>query len=453
MFIQLLYTDPLAQASYYIESDGQAMVIDPMREPEPYLDLARRRNAKIKYIFETHFHSDFVSGHLELSKRTGAVIIFGPGAKTKFQALTVFDGEVFYLGSLLFKILHTPGHTIESSCLLLHDENKKPYCIFTGDTLFNGDVGRPYYHKDDKTREELTGLLYESLNKKIRVLPDDLLVYPGHGEGSMCGKSIAKNIPTTIGEQKRYNLSMMFQNKDIFIKSHNDYSPEITGDFIRESEINKNGYETLDVLLKKEYHSLDLDRFKEEINLGAFVIDTRDADAFGAAFIPGSINIGLNGEYEIFAASFLNYNKPTLLVCEPGKEKESILRLARIGYHHVTGFLSGGIETWIKSKSLLNTVKSIDYSEFIADLSPDRKTLIDVRRVEEFKKRSIEGAINIPLQRLKDEIKCLNKEKELMLYCAGGYRSMIAASYLLREGFSKITNLKGGIDSGEHIAA
>ncbi|MGZ3898792.1 MAG: MBL fold metallo-hydrolase [Bacteroidia bacterium] len=447
MFIKQLYTSCLAQAAYYVESDGEAMVIDPLRESEPYLELAKSRNAKIKYVFETHFHADFVSGHQELSRRSGAVIVYGPNAKPAYQALIAFDGETFQLGKVKIKVIHTPGHTIESSCFLLVDEKGKPYCLFSGDTLFVGDVGRPDLLSGNYTKEELAGMLYDSLNNKIKKLPDDVIVYPGHGAGSACGKNLGKETISTIGKQKKENYALQPLLKDEFIQAVISDLTSPPPYFFKDASINKNGCDEYSMIFKKEKHPLSVFRFEEEVVKGALIIDTRNAEEFGKGYIPGSINIGLNGDFAVWVGTLIEFNKPMVIVAAHGFEEESIRRLARVGYDNVLGYLRDGIEAWQVAGLELESVTSIKYQELDIYTSGKKFTIIDVRKTGENEKLSIKGTTKIPLDQLEKNISSFDKNANYLVYCAGGYRSMIAISILRKHGIKNVINLEGGINA------
>jgi len=446
MYIKQLYTNCLSQAAYYIESDGEALVIDPLREPEPYLELAKERNAEIKYVFETHFHADFVSGHLDLSDKTGAVIVYGPGAKPAYQALIAFDGEKFNLGKIKIKVLHTPGHTIESVCFLLYNELNEPYCIFTGDTLFVGDVGRPDLLSGNLSKEVLAGMLYDSLNSKIKTLPDHVIVYPGHGAGSACGKNIGKETVSTIGEQKQNNYALKDISREIFIKNVTEGLAAPPPYFFKDAHININGYDKYEKLMRRETRAFSIAEFKNEVAKGAIILDTRLAEEFGNGFIAGSVNIGLNGDFAVWAGTLLEFNKALVIIATPGKEKESITRLARIGYDNVKGFLQGGIDTWKNAELELDNILSIEYSQLDLFTSGKNFIFLDVRRPGENECLKLENSLRIPLNTLGELANGLDKARPYLLYCAGGYRSMIAVSILKRAGIKEVLNLKGGIN-------
>ncbi len=446
MYIKQLYTNCLAQAAYYVESEGEALIIDPLREAEPYINLAKERGAKIKYVFETHFHADFVSGHIAISSKTDAVIVYGPCAKPTYPALIAFDGEKFDLGKLKIQVLHTPGHTIESSCFLLFNELNEPYCIFTGDTLLVGDVGRPDLLSGNLSKEALAALMYDSLNEKIKKLPDYVIVYPGHGAGSACGKNIGKETVSSIGEQKKNNYAMQNIPKNQFIYNVTKGLALPPAYFFKDAQININGYQNNELLNSRINLALTVSGFLNEIKKGAIILDTRNSEEFGSGFIPGSINIGLNGDFAIWVGTLIEFNTPLVIVASPGKEKESITRLARIGYDNVKGFLTDGFETWGNSGFEIDTIQSIHYSQLDVFTSGKNFVIFDVRKPGENEHLKIDGSIRIPLNTLGELINGLDKTRPYFVYCAGGYRSMIAASMLKRNGIKNILNLKGGIN-------
>ena len=445
MYIEQLYTNCLAEAAYYIESDGVAAIIDPLRETRPYIELAKRRNAKIKYVFETHFHADFVSGHVDLAREACAVIVYGPTAEAGFDILVAKDNEEFILGSIILKVLHTPGHTMESSCFLLKDENGNDHAVFTGDTLFVGDVGRPDLAvKSDLTREDLAGLLYNSLNIKLKTLADNVIVYPAHGAGSACGKNIGKETFSTIGQQKKYNYALQATSKEEFVSAVLDGLTDPPKYFFMDALLNKNGYSRIDELMKKNTIALSILEFTKEIEKGALVLDTRDADIFEKGFISGSVNIGLSGQYAPWVGAIIDANKPLVLIAEEGKEAEAILRLARVGYENIHGYLKGGIKEWENTGNSIDNVVGIDPADFVKTIKQDDK-IIDVRNQGEWETGIIEGATLISLNNLENELSLLDKTKHYYIHCAGGYRSMMASSLMKKNGFTKITNVRGGV--------
>jgi hydroxyacylglutathione hydrolase len=444
MYIEQLYTPCLAEAAYYIESNGEAVIIDPLRETEPYLSLASKRGATIKYIFETHFHADFVSGHIDLAAKTGAVIVYGPTAETGFYSLVAEDEEVFTIGDAKLKVLHTPGHTMESACYLLFDEEGKEHAVFTGDTLFVGDVGRPDLAiKGDLTENDLAGLLYDSLNTKIKTLPDNVIVYPAHGAGSACGKNIGKETFSTIGFQKKTNYALQPMTKKEFIAAVTDGLAEPPTYFAMDARLNKQGYENIEEVLTKNTNPLTVDEFEEAMQEGTLILDTRTADEYESGSLKNALNIGLNGQYAPWVGALLDASKPLLLITEEGKEAEAVLRLARVGYENVKGYLKGGISAWkMAGKSVVKT-NSITAAEFVQDIRS--KDIIDVRNASEWKNGVIENAQLIALADLEKQATRLDKKKHYYIHCAGGYRSMMAASLLKKNGFDQVTNVKGGI--------
>ncbi len=444
MYIEQLYTQCLAEAAYYIESNGEAVIIDPLRETEPYLALASKRGASIKYIFETHFHADFVSGHIDLAAKTGAVIVYGPTAETGFYSLIADDEEIFTIGDAKLKVLHTPGHTMESSCYLLYDEEGKEHAVFTGDTLFVGDVGRPDLAiKSDLTVEDLAGYLYESLNNKIKTLPDDVIVYPGHGAGSACGKNIGKETFSTIGFQKKTNYALQAMSKHEFVKAVTDGLTAPPTYFALDAMLNKQGYENIEQVLTKNTVPLSVDEFEKLMAAGVLVLDTRTADEFETGSIKNALNIGLNGQYGPWVGSLLDVKQPLILITEENKETEAVLRLARVGYENVKGYLKGGINEWKKAGKPVSIMDSIPAAEFATAIQ--QKNIIDVRNPSEWSKGVIENAQLIALADLEKQLSSLDKKKHYYIHCAGGYRSMMASSLMKKNGFEHVTNVKGGI--------
>lgn len=449
MFIKQLYTSCLSEAAYYIENNGEAAVIDPLRDTDMYISLAAERNATIKYIFETHFHADFVSGHLDLSKATGAPIIFGPGTETAFSIYPAKDGEVFSLGNASLQVLHTPGHTIESSCYLLSDEHNKPQAVFTGDTLFVDEVGRPDLSTGTGSKEELASLLYDSIHNKILPLGDDVAVYPAHGPGSSCGKNLGPDTFSTIGQQKQTNYALQPQSREAFIKAVTDGLPEPPAYFSINAKINKDGYNSMDELLTKGFRPLSVAAFKELMQKDTMIIDTRNATEFTLGFIPGSVSIGLDGRFAEWAAGLLPFTVPMLLVTAPGKEKETLVRLARVGFDKVEGFLEGSFNAWVKAGEVTDMIIDIEADELAMDLPYDENmVIVDVRRETEFADGHIKDAMNIPLNDLTDPGSMANFEDHHNLYvhCGSGYRSVIASSLLKRQGLHNLRNVLGGWD-------
>jgi glyoxylase-like metal-dependent hydrolase (beta-lactamase superfamily II)/rhodanese-related sulfurtransferase len=449
MFIKQLYTGCISEAAYYIESKGEAAIIDPLRDIDVYLDLANERKAKIKYIFETHFHADFVSGHVDLSKATDAPIVYGPETVTKFPAHIAKDGEKFTLGELTIKVLHTPGHTLESTCYLLKDEKGKDHCVFTGDTLFVGDVGRPDLAQKDEdiTTNDLAGMLYDSLQSKIIPLADDVIVYPAHGPGSSCGKNLGPDTDSTIGVEKQFNYALKAASREEFIKVVTDGIPPPPLYFPINAKINKEGYESLDEVLEQGMKALSVGEFKKLITDDTIILDTRNSDEFTQGFVPGSVSIGLNGRFAEWAGSLLPFDAPLLLVSDPGKEKESIIRLARVGLDKVQGYLKGGYQAWKNSGEPTDLIIDVEPDELMMDIPFDKNlVVVDVRKPVEFAEGHLQDAINIPLNELTDPASMANIEERHNLYvhCATGYRSIIAASLLKRQGIHNLRNIAGG---------
>jgi hydroxyacylglutathione hydrolase len=439
MYIEQLYTNCLAEAAYYIESEGEAAIIDPLRETEPYIELAARRGAKIKYVFETHFHADFVSGHLDLSRIVNAPIIYGPQADTSYKAYNATDGEVFQLGKVSIKALHTPGHTPESTCYLLLDENKKPHAVFTGDTLFVGDVGRPDLLDGKMSKEELASMLYDSLNAKIKTLPDDVIVYPAHGPGSACGKNIGKETQSTIGQQKKFNYALKEMSREEFIDKVTEGILPPPQYFLEDARINKQGYEPIEEVIRDNQKPLSAEQVKGAIKNGAVLLDTRTADDFEKGFVPGSINIGLNGQFAVWVGTLIDITREIVLVTEPGKEYESVLRLARVGYEKVIGYLKGGVAAW---PDQLETVNSITAEELKDHLNST--SIIDVRKPGEWNAGHLKEASFVPLADFPSNLNDLDKNQSYIVHCGGGYRSMTAISIMKKHGFKNLINVYGG---------
>lgn len=449
MFIQQLYTGCLSEAAYYIESDGEAAIVDPLRDIEVYLELAASRKAKINYIFETHFHADFVSGHLDLAKVTGAPIIYGPDTDTKFDALVAKDGQQFKIGSLTLEVLHTPGHTLESTCYLLKDAAGKDYCIFTGDTLFVGDVGRPDLAQkgSEITTNDLAGMLYDSLQSKIVPLADDVIVYPAHGPGSSCGKNLGPDTSSTVGEEKKFNYALKAANREEFIKTVTDGIPPPPQYFPINARINKEGYDSLDAVLEQAMRPLSVEAFKNLTTPETVILDTRNSSEFTQGFVPSSVSIGLDGRFAEWAGSLLPFDVPMLLVAEPGKEKESIIRLARVGLDRVQGYLDGGYPAWQKSGEESDMIIDVEAGELMMDIPFDENlVVIDVRKPTEFADGHLKDAVNLPLNDMTDpgNMAHIDDHHNLYVHCAGGYRSVIASSLLKRQGFHNLRNIVGG---------
>lgn len=447
MVVEQLYTKCLSEAAYFIASDGEAAVVDPLRDVDEYIRKAEEMGVKIKYIFETHFHADFVSGHLELSQRTGAPILYGPNTETKFDVHVAADGEEFSVGKLKIKVLHTPGHTLESSCYLLYNEEGKPHCIFTGDTLFVGDVGRPDLFSGNMSKEELAGMMYESLNDKIKALPDDVIVFPAHGPGSSCGKNLGAETYSTIGQQKATNYALQDMTKEEFVKAVTEGLSTPPAYFPLNAKINKEGYESMDALMRIAMTGFTVAELKEKLKDEVLLLDTRPATEFTQAFIPGAISIGLEGRFAEWAGSLLPFDQPMVLVTEPGKEEETVIRLARVGFENVQGYLQGGMDAWINAGEEVDMIIDIEPNELAMDIPHDnRLEVLDVRKQTEYDAGHVKGATNVPLDTMKDifNIALISSENNLYVHCAGGYRSVIAASLLKRQGYHNLRNVLGG---------
>jgi glyoxylase-like metal-dependent hydrolase (beta-lactamase superfamily II)/rhodanese-related sulfurtransferase len=448
MKIEQIYTGCLAQGAYLIVSNGEAAVIDPLREVDPYIRKAEQTGATIKYVFETHFHADFVSGHLDLSEKTGAPIIYGPGAKTGFKAHIATDKEEFQLGEVTIQVLHTPGHTLESACYLLLDKNRKPVALFSGDTLFIGDVGRPdLAQQGDLTMDDLAGMLFDSLREKVMPLPDDVIVYPAHGAGSACGKNMSKETSDTLGNQKRFNYALRADmTKEEFIKEVTAGLAEPPQYFPQNVKMNRDGYESIDDVLERGDQALSAEAFEAKANnTDALILDTRNADDFAKGFIPNSINIGIQGGFAPWVGALVPDLKQNLLiVTEPGKEEEVVTRLARVGYDQTIGYLNGGFQAWKDSGKEVDSIESISADEFADDFKNGALEIVDVRKPDEFNSGHIEGAKNLPLDYINDLMEDFPKGKKLYIHCAGGYRSMIAASILKSRGIDDVVNIEGG---------
>ena len=449
MVVKQLYTKCLSQGAYYIESAGEAAVIDPLREVSEYINIAKASNSKIKYIFETHFHADFISGHITLSKLTNAPIVYGPNATPSFESIIAHDNQVFSIGDITIKVIHTPGHTLESTCYLLSDENQNPYCLFSGDTLFLGDVGRPDLAQKSLniSKEDLAGILYDSIHNKISVLPDHILIYPAHGAGSACGKNMMKETVDTLANQKIVNYAL---NGSF---SKNEFIEELTHDlesppdyFPSNVMLNQEGYKDFDFVLKNSFNRLDLLQFKElNDSDDTIVLDVRNQNDFKKGFIPGSVFIGLNGTFAPWVGSIIkDINKKILLICDQGKEKEAIVRLSRVGFDNCLGFLDGGFDNWM-SENEFDTIESID-SDNLSSIV-ESINLVDVRKLSERSNGFLKNTISIPLDLFQDNLNSLDKNKKYYVHCAGGYRSMIACSILKRNGFNSPIDVTGGFSA------
>ena len=447
MKIEQIYTGCLAQGAYYIESDGEAAVIDPLREYAPYLKRAEDSGAKIKYVFETHFHADFVSGHVDLAEKTGATIVYGPNATPAYQVHIAKDEELFSIGKLKIKVLHTPGHTLESSCYLLFDENGKAHCLFTGDTLFIGDVGRPdLAQKSDLTQNDLAAMLYDSLQKKIMPLDDEVIVYPAHGAGSACGKNMSKETFDTLGHQKQVNYALKAESKAQFIEEVTTGILPPPAYFMLNVQKNKHGTGGFDKAMNQGTRGYTARDFEELANASdALVLDTRPAQLFGKGFVPNAINIGLDGQFAPWVGALIpDLQQPILLVTEKGKEQESVMRLARVGYDNVLGYLEGGVEAWEQAGNELDKVESINAESFAEIWKAQQPTVVDVRKITEFEGGHVAGAKNIPLDYINENMAQIPNDKPFYLHCAGGYRSMIFASILKSRGIDNFSEVAGG---------
>lgn len=457
MKIEQIYTGCLAQGAYYITSNGEAAIIDPLREIQPYMDRLAKDKVKLKYIFETHFHADFVSGHLDLGKKTGAAIVYGPNAACEFDCISAKDGEEFKVGDVTFKVLHTPGHTIESSTFLLRDENGKDYAIFSGDTLFLGDVGRPDLAQKaaNMTKEDLAGLLYDSLMNKIMPLADDVIVYPAHGAGSACGKNMMKETVDTLGNQKKINYALNQPNKEAFVKAVTAGLLPPPQYFGYNVAMNKKGYESFESVLNHGMRALTADEFEAAAEeTGALILDTRSNADFYKGFIPQSVNIGLNGDFAPWVGALIvDVKQPLLLITDEGKEEETVTRLSRVGFDNVLGHLKGGYNAWIAAGKETDKINRITAQQFASKYKTGNSEVIDIRKANEYDAEHIENAGNKPLDYINDWIKDINPNKHFYIHCAGGYRSMIAASILQARGYRNFTEIEGGFNAMKEAGA
>lgn len=450
MKIEQIYTGCIAHAAYYIENKGEAAIFDPLREVQPYIDRATADNAKIKYVFETHFHADFVSGHLDLAKKTGATIVYGPTAKPGFEALVAEDNQEFHVGDYVIKALHTPGHTMESTTYLLIDENGKEHGIISGDTLFIGDVGRPDLAQHviaDLTEEKLAGHLFDSLRNRIMPLSDELIVYPNHGAGSACGKKMSKETTDTLGNQKRTNYALRpDMTKAEFIKEVLTGLTSPPGYFPKNVLMNIQGYESLDTVLERGKKALSVEEFELLANeTHALVLDTRKPEDFAKGFIPNAINIGLDSNFAMWVGEMIiDIKQEILIIAEPGREEETIIRLSRVGYDHAIGYLKGGFESWTNAHKPTESIQRIS-AEQLASKYDSNPVIIDVRKRSEFESEHVKGAINVPLNEINAHLSEIPKDKPFILHCAGGYRSMIAASILKARGWEDFVDVEGGM--------
>lgn len=451
MKIEQIYTGCLAQGAYYITSNGEAAIIDPLRETKPYLDRLDKDGTTLKYIFETHFHADFVSGHLDLSKKTGAPIVYGPTAQPDFDAIIASDNQLFKIGNISIKVLHTPGHTLESSCYLLLDEAGNEVALFSGDTLFLGDVGRPDLAQKaaSMTQEELAGMLYESLINKVMPLPDSITVYPAHGAGSACGKNMMKETVDTLGNQKKMNYALNQPNKEAFVAAVTEGLLSPPGYFGMNVAMNKSGYDSFDKVLNQGMTPLNVSAFETAAEAtDALILDTRSNVDFALGFIPNAINIGLNGDFAPWVgAMVVDVKHPILLVTDPGKEEEAVTRLSRVGFDQVLGHLEGGFASWQQAGKEIDTIHRITPEQFAQEVKIAEDIIIDVRKETEYEAEHIQDAYNKPLAFINDWISKLEDTQHFYMHCAGGYRSMIAASILHARGIRNFTEVGGGFNA------
>lgn len=449
MKIEQIYTGCLAQGAYYIESEGEAAIIDPLRETETYIKKAEKDGAKIKYIFETHFHADFVSGHLDLSEKTGADIIYGEGANPSFSFVEAKNGQEFKLGKVTFRALHTPGHTLESTTYLLLDEEGKEHAIFSGDTLFIGDVGRPdLAQKGTLTQDDLAGMLYDSLRSKVMTLPDHVIVYPAHGAGSACGKNMSSETTDTLGNQKESNYALRADmTKQEFIKEVTDGILPPPRYFAGNVKMNKEGAQSLEKVMEKGNIVLDLDTFEAMANHGeTLVLDTRSQESFAHGHIPNSIFIGIDGNFAPWVGALIpDLQQPIIFVADAGREEEVVTRLSRVGFDNTLGYLRGGFTTWKNADKEIDTVTSISAEEFASDYHKDSLNVLDVRKPTEWEVDHISGAESLPLDFISEQMDKLDKSTTYYLHCLGGYRSIIAASILKSRGYHQLVDVAGGI--------
>lgn len=447
LYVEQMYTGCLAEAAYYIESNGEAVVIDPMRETAPYIEKAAARGSRIKYVFETHFHADFVSGHVDLARKTGAQIVYGPTAKTEFDAIIAEDGQVFTVGDVKFQLLHTPGHTMESSCYLLTDEEEKPYAVFTGDTLFIGEVGRPDLAQKgaDLTVEDLAGFMYDSLRNKLMTLPDEVIVYPAHGAGSACGKNISDERWSTIGQQKLTNYALQPMTKEEFIPQVSTGIMPPPQYFPKNAALNKQSLDDIDQLLEENTKAIGVDDLLKAQQEGALVLDTRGKLDFVAGFIPGSLFIGLDGSFASWAGTLIeDLNRPIVVVAPAGREREAALRLARVGYHNCVGYLEGGFDAWKATGRDIDTIETINASELPAHFTKGETSVVDVRKPGEYSAEHVDGAKHYALDFINAHLNELDKDTRHFLHCQSGFRSVIAASILKQQGYTDLVNVEGG---------
>jgi hydroxyacylglutathione hydrolase len=452
MHIEQIYTGCLAQGAYYITSNGEAAIIDPLRETQPYLERLERDNVKLKYVFETHFHADFVSGHVDLSEKTGAPIVYGPNANPEFEAIIATDSQVFTIGKITIRALHTPGHTMESTTYLLIDENGNEHAIFSGDTLFIGDVGRPDLAQKaaSMTQQQLAGILFHSLRTKIMTLPDDVLVYPAHGAGSACGKNMSKETVGTIGNQKETNYALRAD------MTEGEFITEVTAGLLpppayfgMNVAMNKQGYESFETVLNNGMRAINIKDFETVAeDTGALILDTRNNGDFAKGFIPQSINIGINGDFAPWVGALIaDVKQSIILVTEVGQEEESVTRLSRVGFDNLIGHLDGGFEAWKKAEKETDTINRVAAEEFAKALKIGESKVIDIRKDSEYSAEHVDEAYSMPLSKINEWIKDIDPKEPFFLHCAGGYRSMIAASILQARGFRNFSEIEGGFNA------
>ena len=449
MKIEQIYTGCLAQGAYYITSNGEAAIIDPLRETEPYMERLEKDGVKLKYIFETHFHADFVSGHLDLSKKTGAAIVYGPNANPEFEFISAKDNQEFAIGNIKIKVLHTPGHTMESTTYLLIDENGKEHAIFSGDTLFIGDVGRPDLAQKavHMTQDQLAGLLFHSLRDKVMILADDVIVYPAHGAGSACGKNMSKETVSTIGEQKATNYALRANMTEAeFVQEVTEGLLPPPAYFGMNVAMNKKGIESFENVFNNGMRAINASEFEAVAEeTGALILDTRDNGDFAKGYVPQSINIGINGDFAPWVGALIaDVKQPIILVTAPGFEEETVTRLTRVGFDNLIGHLEGGFEAWKKTGFEIDTVNRITAEQFGKEVKIGESKIIDVRKESEYEAEHVDEAYSRPLAYINDWVKDINPEEHFYMHCAGGYRSMMAASILQARGYRNSTEIEGG---------
>lgn len=456
MKVEQIYTNCLAEAAYYIESEGEAAIIDPLRETAPYIEMAESRGAEIKFVFETHFHADFVSGHVDLAKQTGATIVFGPTAKPSYEAHVAKDNEEFKLGKITIKVLHTPGHTMESSCFLIVDEEGKDHAIFTGDTLFIGDVGRPDLAvTSTMTKEDLASHLYDSLREKILNLSDDVILYPGHGQGSACGKNMSAETIDTLGHQKEVNYALRpDMSKEEFVKEVIEGILPPPQYFPKNAVLNKMGYSSFEEVLQKGMFAMGADEFSTWTEKNAVILDTRSKEEYAVSHVPGSVFIGLDGSFASWVGTLISdLKQPIAFIASEGREEEVVTRLARVGYDNCVGYLKGGMNAWMEAGKKVRRQESISASEFADRISENGMKVLDVRRPAEFTSEHLMGAENTPLDFIYDQLEKLDKAQGYYVHCKSGYRSLVATSILRNHGFEKVIDVAGGFKAIKETSA